>query len=250
MSRAFVKFFLPILPAIIIVAGWQVFLLGAPDREFFVGSPVGVFREIRHLWSEQNLLLHIGVTTLETVLGFLAGTLFGTILGLAFWFSDTIYWVAKPYVILLGALPVFALGPILIFWFGTGIISKIAIGFLITVVVALSQAYTGAKQTDVKLLVMMYSFGASKWQTFWTIVAPSSIIWVLSGIRINISLALTGAFVGEFISSDKGLGHLIIVAEGLFNVNQIWAGIVALIAIALVFNYLTLPIELWANKWK
>jgi NitT/TauT family transport system permease protein len=250
LNKSFHKFFLPLLPAIVILAGWQFFIWNSPDREFFVGSPLGIWKELKSLWNEQNLLWHIGVTTFETVLGFLTGTFFGTVIGLLFWFSDSIYKVAKPYLILLGSLPVFALGPILIFWFGTGIISKIAIGFLVTVIIALFQAYTGAKEADEKLLVMMYSFGASKWRTFLTIVAPSSIIWVLSGIRINISMALTGAFVGEFISSNEGLGHLIIVAEGLFNVNQIWAGIIGLITIALTLNYLTLPVEKWANRWK
>jgi len=157
--------------------------------------------------------------------------------------------MTKPYLIILGALPVFALGPILIFWFGTGILSKIVIGFLATFVIALMQAYNGASRTDNNLLILIQSFGGSKMDSFKKVVIPSSLFWVLAGIRINISMALLGAFIGEFISSEAGLGHEIIMAEGLFNVNQIWVGVIGLVLIALLFNSLTLLIENWAKKW-
>jgi len=195
------------------------------------------------------MIQDFGVTMLETVLGFLSGTIIGSVVGLSLWFSKTSYKVAKPYLIFLGSLPVFALGPILIFWFGTGIFSKIVIGFLTTFVIALVQAYNGATETDKNLLTLIQSFGGSKLQAFKKIVAPSSMIWVLAGIRININMALLGAFVGEFISSNSGLGYQIIVAEGLFNVNQIWVGVIGLVLIALIFNLLTSPIEKWAKKW-
>jgi NitT/TauT family transport system permease protein len=238
------------LPALMLIALWQVYVMIVPKSEFFLGSPTGIFAEFLNLLLRGDLLTHFGVTITEAILGFLFGTLIGTITGLLLWFSESTYKIAKPYLIILGSLPVFALGPILIFWFGTGMLSKVIIGFLSTFVIAVSQAYIGTNEVDKNLITLMNAFGASKQQVFEEIVLPSSVIWVLSGIRINISMALLGAFVGEFISSKMGIGHLIIVSEGLFNVNAIWVGIFCLVLIALIFNILTTPIEFWAKRWK
>ena len=82
------------------------------------------------------------------------------------------------------------------------------------------------------------------------VVGPTAIIWVLAGARINIGMALLGAFIGEFIGSSSGLGHLIIVAEGLFNVSQIWVGVFGIVIVALIFQALTLPVESWARRWR
>ena len=158
--------------------------------------------------------------------------------------------VARPYLVALGSVPVFALGPVLIFWFGTGIWSKVVLGFLSTFVIALTQAYTGATEADPNLLRLTKAFGGTRSQAFSKIIVPSATIWVLSGIRLNIGMALLGAFIGEFISSRMGLGHLIIIAEGLYNVNQIWVGVIGIMSIAIFFHSCTLPIERWASRWK
>lgn len=249
IDGAVIKILLQLLPGISILILWQAYIAVNPKSDFYLGSPLGIGREFYSLLFHGNLLEDSGVTMFEAILGFLFGTSCGTLFGLSLWLSKIVYDIAKPYLIILGALPVFALGPILIFWFGTGMLSKIVIGFLTTFVIALVQAYNGAIQTDKNLLVLIQSFGGSRIDSFRKVVVPSSLIWVLTGIRINISMSLLGAFVAEFISSKAGLGHQIIVAEGLFNVNQIWVGVIGLVGIALLFNLLTLPIERWAKQW-
>jgi NitT/TauT family transport system permease protein len=124
------------------------------------------------------------------------------------------------------------------------------LGFLSTFIIAVVQAYNGATEADQNLQKLLKVFGATRSQIFTKIIVPSSSIWVLAGIRINIGMALLGAFIGEFMSSKMGLGNLIIIAEGLYNVNQIWVGIIGIILIALFFNALTTPIEKWAKRWQ
>jgi len=142
------------------------------------------------------------------------------------------------------------LGPILIFWFGTGFASKAVLAFLSTVVIAIVQAYTGASDVDPNLVRLMRVFRANRSQIFAKLIAPSAMIWVLAGVRINIGMALLGAFIGEFIASSRGLGHLIIVAEGLFNISQIWVGVFAILIVALFFQALANPLEKWARRWQ
>ncbi len=250
MKNRIVQMVLQLTPAIVILLVWQAIVFNNPRYDFTIGSPVGILRETKILLDAGNLPRDIGVTAMEAVLGFLTGSILGTFIGLAMWASKTIFIIARPYLVALGAVPIFAFGPVLIFWFGTGIWSKVVLGFLSTFVIALTQAYTGAIETDANLLRLTQAFGGTRSQAFFKIIVPSATIWVLSGIRLNIGMALLGAFVGEVISSRMGLGHLIILAEGLYNVNQIWVGVIGLMIIALLFHACTLPIEHWASRWK
>lgn len=241
---------LKLLPAVILIAGWQTLTWARPQYEFYMGSPAGILREALVLLGTGRLLRDVSVTAGEAVLGFLAGSILGTAFGLALWYSKIVHGIARPYVFALGSIPVFALGPVLIFWFGTGILSKVVLGFLSTFAIAVAQSYTGASEADPNLQKLLKVFGASRTQIFTKVIVPSSMLWVLAGVRINIGMALLGAFIGEFIASNKGLGNLIILAEGLYNVNQIWVGVVGIIAIATVFNLLTSPVEKRARRWQ
>lgn len=241
---------LQLIPALTVIFLWDLIVTRSPRLDFTIGSPAGILNEFGVLVRTGTLGRDFGITTLEAILGFLSGTVVGTAVGLALWTSRTVFLIARPYLVALGAVPVFALGPVLIFWFGTGIWSKVVLGFLSTFIIALVQAYTGATEADPNLLKLTNAFGATRSQTFLKIIVPSATLWVLSGIRLNIGMALLGAFVGEFISSRMGLGHLIIIAEGLYNVNQIWVGVIGIMFIAIIFHLCTLPIEKWANRWK
>jgi NitT/TauT family transport system permease protein len=244
------KMVMPAAPAVVFIALWQGLVLRSPELDFVVGSPYGIVREYQYLVQQGHFWRDVGVTALEAVLGFIAGSVFGTGVGLAMSVSETAFRIARPYLVALGAIPVFALGPVLIFWFGTGIWSKAVLAFLSTFVIAVAQAHIGAIEADPNLVRLTRSIGGTRRQLFLKILIPSATIWVLSGIRMNIGMSLLGAFVGEFISSRMGLGHLIILAEGLYNVNQIWVGVIGIMGIAVTFHIFTLPIERWARRWK
>lgn len=250
MNRKVFQAFLQIAPMIVLLSLWQIAVNRTPLYDFTFGSPAGIVREFKILGEAGNLARDFCVTALEAVLGFIAGSVIGTVAGLSLWLSKIAYAVARPYLVALGSVPVFALAPVLIFWVGTGIWSKIVLGFLSTFVIAVVQAYTGATEADPNLLRLTKAFGGTRTQAFFKIIVPSAAIWVVAGIRLNIGMALLGAFIGEFISSRMGLGHLIILAEGLYNVNQIWVGVIGIMMIAIIFHLFTLPVERWANRWK
>jgi NitT/TauT family transport system permease protein len=233
-----------------VAAAWQGAVQFSASGEFFFGSPAGIMREFQNLLLTGNLARHTSVTAVEAVIGFVLGVTLGSVIGLALWGSRTTYELLRPYLIVLGSVPVFALGPVLIFWFGTGIWSKIFLAFLATLVIAISQAYAGATEADHRLLQMVQAFGGSRTAAFRSVVVPSAMIWVLSSLRIGSGMALLGAFVGEFISSREGLGHMIIVAEGLYNMNQVWVGVICIALLALLFHSFAQPIERWATRWK
>jgi NitT/TauT family transport system permease protein len=239
-----------LIPGVLVLFLWQLFVWLNPHSEFFTGSPRGVFKELVPLVSDGSLFRDMAVTASEAILGFVTGSVLGTATGLLLWFSSRLRAAVHPYIGLLGAIPIFVLGPMVIFWFGTEMLSKVVLGFLSTFAIAVSQAYSGAIEADPNLHKLLRAYGATRSQIFAKLIVPSCTIWVLSGVRLNIGMALLGAFVGEFIASREGLGHLIIVAEGLYNINQVWVGVFGIAGLAMILLAITTPIERRARRWK
>jgi NitT/TauT family transport system permease protein len=109
--------------------------------------------------------------------------------------------------------------------------------------VALFQAYSGASEVDPQYLKLMQSFRATKMQTFRKVIAPAAIVWVMAAFRMNIGFAILGAFLGEFISSSQGLGHLIVVSSGLFDISLVLCAVFSLVGMALMLTYLLSHVE-------
>jgi NitT/TauT family transport system permease protein len=226
------------LPLLIFLLLWEMSVRSSQQLIFFFGLPSQIFEYLFTKTLDGSLFIDFFVTFIEASIGFILGNLIGILVGISLWFSPLAFAIARPYIIALGSAPIFALSPLLIIWFGTGILSKIAIATLSTVFVALFQAYTGASAVDKEYLRLLQSFGASKIQTFRKVIAPSALVWVVSAFRLNIGFAILGAFIGEFISSTQGLGHLILVASGLFDISLILYGVFLLVCMALLLNLL------------
>ncbi len=238
------------LPMIAFVIVWYFYTFGDKQRQFIFSSPDKVLEALERTIKSGELLLNCQVTITEAVAGFLLGTTIGAIVGLSLWYSRLIAQLSKPYITALATVPIFALAPVIISWFGIDIYSKIALAFLSTVSVAIVQSYQGAMSVEKRFLRLMQVAGATRWQTFKLVVVPSSIIWVLNAMKLNIGLALMGAFIGEFISSEHGLGNMIVKASGLYDQATVFAGVIALIVIALLLTFVIEQIETRLMRWK
>lgn len=241
------------LPLLAFVLGWELLVRGNDRLVFFFGQPSKVFG---YLWTrtvDGSLPVDFATTFAEAAIGFVIGNVVGTAIGLGLWFSKSAFQIARPYIIALGSAPIFALAPLLIVWFGTGMLSKVMIAALSTVFVALLQSYTGAAEVSNDYLRLMKTFNATKNQTFRKVVAPAAIVWVMSAFKINTGFAILGAFIGEFISSNRGLGHLILVASGLFDISLVLCGVLLLVCIALLLTWLVgmleAPLKHLTVKW-
>src|SRR5438034_11102616 len=142
----------------------------------------------------------ISFTFRSTIFGFLIGTTAGSLLGLSFWWSRNYATIAQPYVICLESIPKLALAPLIILVFGIGLLSKVAVGTALTLVVSTLTAYAGVKALDPDGEKLFYSLGASRLQVFRKLVVPFCLPWIISVLRWNIVLALTGSIVVEFIA--------------------------------------------------
>jgi NitT/TauT family transport system permease protein len=239
-----------LLPLLVFLSIWAVLTEKNQQAQFIFSSPSQVFFAFIRLVGDGELITNSGITILEALSGFFLGTVCGAIIGLLLWCSKTVARIAKPYITALSTIPIFALAPIIIVWFGIGIWSKIMLAFISTVAVAIVQSYQGAMSVETKYLRFMQVVGASRQQVFQLVVIPSSLIWVINAAKLNIGLALLGAFIGEFISSEQGLGYMIVKASGLYDMATVVVGIVALILIALLLTAFVEYLERLVLKWK
>ncbi|MFS0780463.1 ABC transporter permease [Bacillus sp. 1P06AnD] len=193
-----------------------------------------------------TLLNHAGVTLVETICGFLLGTLVGTLLAALLWWSPMLQKVLDPYLVILNAMPKVALGPILIVAMGPGYPSIIAMGAIISVIITTIVVYTSFKEVDPNYLKVLQTFGATRFQSFKEAILPASMPTIISTLKVNVGLSWVGVIVGEFLVSAKGLGYLIIYGFQVFNFTLV---LMALLLIAIFATIMYQLVGFLEKKW-
>jgi NitT/TauT family transport system permease protein len=229
---------------------WEIGVRVGWISAFLVGSPSGIFSLAYKLVLSGELLSDTYYTLFEAILGFVIGTVFGSLLGLALWYSVFVARLVEPFIVAINSVPKIALAPIVILWFGTGLVSKVALSVSLTAIVALIAAYQAAKDADVDLQSLLISMGASKHQVFYKAVVPSTLPAIIATFRINVGFGLVGAVVGEFISSQRGLGHMIYTASSLYDLNSVWVGLFTLMIVGFALYYVIDMVERVSLPWK
>jgi NitT/TauT family transport system permease protein len=229
---------------------WEIGVRAGWISAFLVGSPLGIFTLAFKMIASGELLSDTWYTLFEAILGFVIGTIFGSLLGLALWYSVFVARLVEPFIVAINSVPKIALAPIVVLWFGTGLVSKVALSVSLTAIVALIAAYQAAKDADVDLQSLLISMGADKHQVFFKAVVPSTLPSIIATFRINVGFGLVGAVVGEFISSQRGLGHLIYTASSLYDLNTVWVGLFTLMIMGFVLYYVIDLIERTSLPWK
>lgn len=213
---------------------WQLAAESGLVDAFFWSKPSAIFATLKTFVSDGDAAIDAWYTFRATLIGFFVGTAAGTAIGLSFWWSRNYAAVMQPYIIAFESTPKLALAPLIILVFGVGLASKIAIGVALTVVVSTLTTYAGVKAVDPDNERLLYSLGARRWQVFTKLVVPSVLPWCISVLRVNIGLALTGSIVGEFISSQHGLGRQIMYAGQTYDIALVWVAVMVLSTLSVV----------------
>jgi NitT/TauT family transport system permease protein len=237
-----------LLITVLIIAIWEGFTRIGWLDSYYWSSPSLILKTGWIQAKEQHLLFDIMYTSGSTLIGFVAGTFIGALLGLSFWWSKKYALISEPFLIVLNAMPKLALAPIVVILLGIGFFSKIALAFSLTVVVSALSAYSGVRSVDQDMEKLMYSLGAKRHQVFTKVVIPWSMPWIISSLRINIALALAGAIVGEFIASSHGVGRMIMFAGTILNVDLVWVGVVVLSVLSMLMYWGVVVLEKWLSK--
>lgn len=227
---------LQILFVAALLAAWEAAVRLGWAPVILYGQPSSIFRKLVASLADGTLARHSWVTFVEAATGFVIGSAGGTAIGLLLWLSPVMSKTARPLIVALNGVPKIALAPLIIVWFGIEIESKIASAAILTAIVALITAQSGAERVDADLLTLMRSLGASRWSQWRKVVLPGSMPWVVAGLRLNVGFALIGAVVGEYIAAKEGLGYLVYYAGTMYDLNTVWLGIFALMAMALLMD--------------
>jgi NitT/TauT family transport system permease protein len=217
-----------------VIALWETGARAGWIDAFFWSQPSAIFNTLVIFFTTGDAWTDIGFTFRSTIFGFLIGTTAGSLLGLSFWWSRNYAAIAQPYVICLESIPKLALAPLIVLVFGIGLPSKVAVATALTLVVSTLTTYAGVKALDADGEKLFYSLGATRMQVFRKFVVPSCMPWVVSVLRVNIGLALTGAIVGEFIASQHGLGRAILYAGQTYDIALVWVAVLVLSTLAVV----------------
>ncbi|CAJ0812839.1 ABC transporter permease [Ralstonia flaminis] len=235
---------------VVTLAGWH-FATRSQDVAFFFGEPLIVAQRI-WAWfvSEGDIYQHLGVTLAETVLAFVIGTATGLGAGLWLALSPAVSAVLDPYIKAANSMPRVILAPIFGVWFGLGIWSKVALAVTLVFFIVFFNVYQGVKEVSPVVLSNARMLGASQRQLLRFVYLPSATSWVFSSLHTSVGLAFVGAVVGEYLGSARGVGYLILQAEGTFDINTVFAGIVVLTVFALVLDWLVGLVEKRLMRWQ
>lgn len=216
------------------VLGWQVLIFIAFFSLWEITSRLEIINplifsspsQIGLLFAENfadgSMFLHLKVTLIETIAGFLIGTAAGILLAALLWWSDKLSNILDPYLVVLNAMPKVALGPIIIVALGPGYVSIIAMGAIISVIITTLVVYSAFKEVDHNYIKVLQSFGATRWQCFKEAILPATFPSMISTLKVNVGLSWVGVIVGEFLVSDKGLGYLIVYGFQVFDFTLVF----------------------------
>ena len=219
---------------IAIIAAWEIAATTGLLNAFFWSQPSAIWKTFTIFVTEGDAWTDIAFTFRSTIFGFLLGTSVGSLVGLSFWWSRNYAAIVQPYIICFESIPKLALAPLIILVFGLGLSSKVAIAFALTFVISTLTTFAGVKALDPDGEKLFYSLGATRWQVFRKLVVPFCLPWIISVLRVNIGLALTGAIVGEFIASQHGLGRAILYAGQTYDIALVWVAVLVLSTLAVI----------------
>ena len=193
---------------------------------------------------------HFGITLGEVLAGLLLGAAAAVLTGYPLAKSRQLERLLSPYIVASQSVPIVAVAPLLIIWFGPGLLSKVLICALIVFFPILINTIVGVRSVSKDLYDLMRSLRADRWQIFRLLEVPAALPVLLGGLRIGATLAVIGAVVGEFVGSDRGLGFLINVGRGQYDIALVFVAVFSLVFMALLLYGFVVLMERRLLSWQ
>jgi NitT/TauT family transport system permease protein len=236
---------------IIFLTAWELVgnVLGLINP-MFMSAPSLIFKAAVQLFGSGEIYNDLYVSGLEFGWGYLLSVVVGVPFGIACGWYKRFAYIFDPFINAMNATPRVALLPLVIIWLGIGILSKVGIIFLGAVFPILINARDGVKTTPYNLLTAAKSFGASEWQVFKSVVLPSTLPFILTGLRLGVGRALIGVMVGELYAATAGIGFMITVAGATFQTDKVFVGVLIFAISGMVAMELLTRLESRFDKWR
>jgi ABC-type nitrate/sulfonate/bicarbonate transport system permease component len=216
----------------------------------FMSAPSLVMKAAVQLFTSGEIWNDLYVSGIEFFWGYGLSIIFAIPFGIAIGWYKKFAYICDPFVNAMNATPRVALLPLVIIWLGIGILSKVGIIFLGAVFPLLINTRDGVKTTPANLLTAARSFGASEWQIFRSVVLPSTVPFILTGLRLAVGRALIGVMVGELYAATAGIGFMITVAGATFQTDKVFVGVLIFAITGMVLTDVIDRIEHRFDKWR
>jgi NitT/TauT family transport system permease protein len=236
--------------AVLAVAAWEL-LVRVADQPVFILPPTALIaRRFFAALADGSLMGHAAWTLLEVLLGLISGTVLATALGYRLAKSPLLEKLVSPYLVATQAIPVVAIAPILVIWFGPGLGSKVLICALTVFFPILVNTVVGLRAVPEDLRNLMLSLQATPAQTLRYLEVPAALPVLLGGLRIGATLSVIGAVVGELVGANRGLGFLVNVARAQYDTAMVFVAVIALVILALGLYGGVVLAEYYLLRWR
>lgn len=233
-----------------LVVLWEVAARLNWINAFIFSYPSQIVTVLARMVADGSLWRHVAWTMSETVIGFTAGTLMGTIVAVILWWSATISRILDPYLVVINSIPKIALGPIFIVWLGTSMPAIVAMALAISVIVTVMMVFTGFQEVDPDKIKLLRTFGATKGQILRLVVLPASVPTIIAALKVSVGQSFVGVIMGEFLVSQAGLGYLIIYGGQMWKMSLIMASLAVLSLMSMAMYYAVTWLERRFLSWK
>ena len=216
----------------------------------FMSAPSLVFKAAVQLFASGEIWNDLYISGIEFAWGYFLSVIFAIPFGIAIGWYKRFAYICDPFVNAMNATPRVALLPLVIIWLGIGVLSKVGIIFLGAVFPLLINTRDGVKTTPANLLTAARSFGASEWQIFKSVVLPSTVPFILTGLRLAVGRALIGVMVGELYAATAGIGFMITVAGATFQTDKVFVGVLIFAITGMILTEVLDRMEHRFDKWR
>lgn len=240
---------MPVL-GLVIYTAWVWVANSGRYPAFILPHPDAVWARFIDLAQSGKLVRHIAVTTREAMTGLIAASVLGVVVGYIIARIRLMDYLLTPYLIFLQAIPIIAISPLIIIWFGSSYTSKAIIAGLITWFPMLIATIIGVRSVPLQLRELMRANVATPWQVFWHLEVPSALPELIGGLKIAVTLSVIGAAVGEFVSASEGLGYLVFFGRAVSDTPLVFVGVFLLTTLSLLLYGLVGWLEYALLSWQ
>ena len=234
----------------VFLAGWELLARVGVLDPFYAPPPTEVAAVLVTVFADGTIWPHLQATFTAALLGLVLGLVLGALLGFAGALIPFIAELLEPVMILLNAIPRVILAPLFVIWLGIGLGSKVALAFVLVAVLIFFAVYGGIREVDKRLVERVRTLGGGRWVLLREVYLPSVTAWVMGNLKVAVGFAFTGAVVGEFVASSRGLGYLLSFAQSTYNAALMLALVLLIMAFVLLLFVLAGKLERRLLRWR
>jgi len=238
------------LASLVLLLIWETLARTGLVDPFYLPPPTTVATVLAELVATGEIWPHLGATAVAAFGGLLIGLVLGIALGFAAALVPIVAELLEPVMILLNAIPRVILAPLFVIWLGIGLASKLALATVLVAVLIFFAVYNGVREVDRRLVERVRTLGGGQSVLVREVYVPSVTAWVLGNFKVAVGFAFTGAVVGEFVASSRGLGYLLQFAQSTYNAGLTIGLIMVIMGCVLLLFALAGRLERHLLAWR